>query len=271
MAAKSTRRPRVGDVFEVRTAKGLAYIQFVGMHPMNAHTIRLFMGTHASRPSDVNVILASPSYVTFYPVHWAVRDGEIEYVASCAIPENFKMPMKLINSSLMMRDGKVPTWVVKSRTDRSLEWLPLEEVRGCPIEVLAGYRPFVRRIETGWTPEHELQRMIEQAASPPPPLELPAIPASDSPQVEGVSSLEAPHRTTHFFFFPRKKSASAAADALRERGFQIADLEKSNGKWMLVAETRLVPGAPETDEVHDSLERLAARHGGQYVGWETEV
>src|ERR1700746_286370 len=90
MALTDRGRPRIGDVIEIPTPKGLAYAQFTHKHDVPPHygaLLRVLPGLLPMRPSDFSELVGRPPiFVTFFPLGAACNRDIVHVVASEAIP-----------------------------------------------------------------------------------------------------------------------------------------------------------------------------------------
>jgi tetratricopeptide (TPR) repeat protein len=88
------------------------------------------------------------------------------------------------------------------------------------------------------------------------------------------ADLDTPREVSHWLYFPDRRSAEDAADALRSDGYAVT-VDKSrgdsDGRWCTKALRRIVVSPATIATTRASMERLAARLGGEYDGWEAEV
>ena len=88
------------------------------------------------------------------------------------------------------------------------------------------------------------------------------------------ADLDSPREVSHWLYFPDRRPAEDAADALRSDGYAVT-VEKSGGKsgdrWCARALHRIVVSPATIATTRTSMERLATRLGGEYDGWEAEV
>src|SRR5208283_2406283 len=90
------RRVRVGDILELRTPRGFAYLQYVGRHAYG-DVIRVLKGFHQQRPADPAALAGGLGYYTFYPAKVAARRGFVEAAATdvplptgAAVPQDWR-------------------------------------------------------------------------------------------------------------------------------------------------------------------------------------
>ena len=85
-------RPRIGDVIEIPTPKGMAYAQFTHKHdapPRWGALLRVLPGLFPKRPSDFEELVSQrPVFTTFFPLGASCNRGIIHVVASELIPQH---------------------------------------------------------------------------------------------------------------------------------------------------------------------------------------
>lgn len=108
--------------------------------------------------------------------------------------------------------------------------------------------------------------------SAPPPLQQ-----GDGMVIQALAQhagLDTPREVSHWLYFADRRSAEDAAAALRSDGYAVA-LEKSagrsDGQWCAKALHQIVVSPVTIATTRASMERLAARLGGEYDGWEAAV
>lgn len=88
------------------------------------------------------------------------------------------------------------------------------------------------------------------------------------------ADLDTPREVAHWLYFPDRRSAEEAADALRSDGYAVT-VDKSrgdsDGRWCAKALRQVVVSPVTIATTRTSMERLAARLGGEYDGWEAAV
>ena len=88
---------------------------------------------------------------------------------------------------------------------------------------------------------------------------------------EAGSDLSKPHEIDHWLYFPAQAPAQAVAKELAAKGFSSVSVAKSKNEWQVKAHNRMVPSSAAVASTTKILESLAAKHGGEYDGWETQV
>lgn len=87
------------------------------------------------------------------------------------------------------------------------------------------------------------------------------------------SDLSKPHQIEFFLLFPDAERAQAATTELMRRGYDTAPPEKSpeHETWTVYASRRMLPELDLITASTQDLDALAARHGGDFDGWETAI
>ena len=96
------------------------------------------------------------------------------------------------------------------------------------------------------------------------------------------SDLSRPHHTIHFLYFKSKAAAETAADELRAAGYENVRVDRAPTlslwarlfaykQFSCIAETHVVPSEAAVFATTDRMNALAAKHGGNYDGWEAGI
>lgn len=83
------QRPRIGDIFELRTPCGFGYIQYSHEHPEEGTLVRVLPGVFPERPAEIRRLAEDHRFFVLYPVSAAVRAGAAEFVESAPVPEKY--------------------------------------------------------------------------------------------------------------------------------------------------------------------------------------
>lgn len=153
---QSPSRTKFGDVFEIKTARGLGYFQFVNKHPEFGQLIRVLPGIHEERPADLSKLSAEKEvYFVFFPVTAAVSKALVEKIG------NFAVPIWAQGIPLMRRPGarapggKVLTWfIVNDRGEKLVKELS-EDQRQLSLAVIWNDTLLAERIAAGWKPSDD--------------------------------------------------------------------------------------------------------------------
>ena len=77
----------IGDLFEISTPPGLAYLQLTHTDPDQGSLIRVLPGTHGGRPEALEPIVQThEQFHAFFPLAAALRRGIVERVGNYEVP-----------------------------------------------------------------------------------------------------------------------------------------------------------------------------------------
>jgi len=154
-AAERTR-PRIGDVIEIETPKGLAYAHYTHRHqdpPRYGALLRVLPGLHARRPSDFAPIVEQDDrFCVFFPLGAAANRGLVRIVANAVIPDA-KQAFPVFRSRVIVGDQVGPWKIWAGTTERSARrgdrWTR-HAVRQVWNDAL-----LIDRIASGWSPDDD--------------------------------------------------------------------------------------------------------------------
>jgi len=151
----SRKRARPGDVIEVVTPSGLAYVQYVGKHPKYGDAIRVLPGFFQEQPRDWSALLAQEGYVTFYPLNAAVSQELVTVAASEAILPGKGMPSVWRRAGWRNEDGKAVLWFICEGDKETRRPGLSEEEKRLPIMAIWNHEFLVTRMVGEWRPERD--------------------------------------------------------------------------------------------------------------------
>jgi hypothetical protein len=160
MAKRKAVKPRTGDIFEVPTEAGLAYVQYTHEHPDQGTLIRVLPGIFPKRTDDVCALAERDSvFVSFCPIDIGVEQGWVP-VGNCPVPKSAR-PFPLFRYGITSPvPGKVGVWKVAvwklwdgDKLERIGDLTP--EQRKLPIYGIFAPSMIAERIAAGWTPERD--------------------------------------------------------------------------------------------------------------------
>jgi len=153
----------VGDIVELKTSAGLAYLQFTHEHRNMGALVRVLPGLFANRPRDFEFLTRQKElYFTFYTLRHAVRTGEATIVSHQAVPDWAQPYPMMRHSADCDRTGKTLLWrIVRADTPFTLEELRKAptytelppELERLSTHVLHSHPSLVYHLAQGWTPE----------------------------------------------------------------------------------------------------------------------
>lgn len=153
----SHARIKVGDVFEIRTTKGLAYAIYTNNHsdpPKYGALIRVFDKIFPARPTKMRDLLdVRVRFETFFPLQSAVNKGIFPIVGNLKVPEKL-LTFPIFRTGMVdPKTKKISNWWL---WDGQKEW-PIgslsPEQRKFPILGVWNDINLVQKLEEGWRPE----------------------------------------------------------------------------------------------------------------------
>ena len=157
---KSIRRIRkkIGDVIEVPTSKGLAYVQYTHEYtkpPKWGSLIRVLQGFYKKRPSmeELGEVVDLPHrFQTFCPVYRVVNIGDFDRVGNFPVPA-FAQKFPIFKNMQYLFKRPPPEEAIWYLWDGEKSWkvgkLSLEEQMKYPFKSIYNDTGLVHIIETG--------------------------------------------------------------------------------------------------------------------------
>lgn len=263
------KKPKVGDVAEIRTPEGLAYIQYTHDGKGNGELVRVLPGSYRSRPNLEALVLQRELYFIFYTMKYAIREKQVEIVCSLPVPEWARPEPLMRHESGRTRDGKITGWrIVPALSPLTVDFLirtPVireltQEQSRLSIRQIWPHPVIVRELARGWTPERaegleDQDRTKARARRAAQNL----VPAADEAM-------------RYYLYFPVQTAAECAAEQLRDRGFHVEVRKGADGEnWLALAKGARPKTEEEMDRLWNEMESLAAQYRGEYDGWEIAV
>lgn len=145
---------KIGDVVEIKTAKGLAYAQYAHKHKQYGALLRVF-GDFYEVPQNGFAELEKnkPTSMCFFPLNAAVDQGIVSIVDNVALPTEAQVFPVFRAGVTDPSTRKVGGWWL---WDGEKEWRVGDlnaEQRKFPIRGVWNDTLLIERIESGWTPE----------------------------------------------------------------------------------------------------------------------
>ena len=251
------RPPRVGDLIEIPTAKGLAYAQFTHKVPSYGHLIRVVEGIWRARPDPLDgVVNSATRFFTFFPVTAALNQHIVAHAGNLPVPPQFTdFPLMRKSGLQPPGGGKVDWWLWDGKDEWRIGPLTPEQ-RKLSIAQVMNDTMLITRIESDWRPETDILTNRSDA------------PAS-RPAEQGRAA--APPAIDWYLYFSSRKEADRAADSLRSDGLRVEVRPGATGGWLALAHGE--PPASEDAFAHleARLRELAESLNGEYDGWEASV
>jgi hypothetical protein len=248
------QKTSIGDILEVPTKRGLAYVQFSHYHEPPPHMgaiIRVLPGFFQERPLEFQSLADQKElYFTLFPVQAAVNRKIFSVVGHAAIPPHANEFPLFRNGVINPQTGKVDQWWLWDGTkswkigDLTDDQLDLSLESGWNDVLL------ISRLEQGWTPRNA--EVFVQAARL-------RNKIKKTPSVKGIR---------HSLLFKSKSLAEQAQPLIDQAGFKSDLIDHGSGFTLAVPQ-----GAPLTEEyiehVTVQLAEIARKAGGRYDAWET--
>ena len=152
------RKISLGDIFELKTEKGLAYIQYVLKDPYHSYLVRVLDGVFKTRPSVFSELVRKKEiYYEFVPpLLYELNKKIIAHVGCEEVPEKFKtMPVFRIIGFPDNETQKVNSWRIwENGKERFIGKLTAKYL-DTPTLSLSGTGGVAHSIEEGYTPRND--------------------------------------------------------------------------------------------------------------------
>jgi hypothetical protein len=146
-------RARIGDVLEMKTAKGLAYAQYTHQNPLMGGLIRILPGLFSKRPQSLAELVEERTKgVVFFPVKAAVKGRVFPVVANLPVPDHSAGFPLFRAAGPPNISGTISWWLWDGEREWEIGKLTNEQ-RKLPIRVLWTDKMLIQRLESGWGPE----------------------------------------------------------------------------------------------------------------------
>ena len=154
------RSLKIGDVLEVPTPRGLAYVQYTHYQKSMGTLIRVLPGFHQSKPADfVELAKAKELYFVFCPVETLVNQGFLRVASNECVPDSaVRFPPMRRRGFVrpLAKGGGVSSWtIVEGKKERRVEKLTAAQAR---LSIVSAWNlgMLVLRLTEGWVPEDDL-------------------------------------------------------------------------------------------------------------------
>lgn len=159
-------KKKIGDVIEIPTSKGFAYVQYTHEHKGPGtkwgSVIRILEGFYKERPSEQQItrIVGKPHrFQTFFPIHYLVNLGDWERVGNFEVPE-FAQKFPIFKNMKYLFKRPKPEEAEWSLWDGEKSWfvgkLSSEEQMKYPKKSAFNDTGLIEAIETGMSGDLKL-------------------------------------------------------------------------------------------------------------------
>jgi hypothetical protein len=260
-----TQKPHIGDIYEIRTHSGLAYVQYTHEAEDGTQLIRVLPGVYSIRPDDISTLSQQRElYFTFTILIHALRKKELNLVSNQPVPEWSKSFPTMRKVAGRARGGKILGWHIGhglrlysvQEMQRALHVRKLTpEQKKLSIAAIWPVAALADQIEQRWTPE--CAEEFEEAARKKTEQEFQR---TESRQRESKF-------IDHYLYFAKRSNAKQAGEQLRAGGWLVEIKMGADGKNWLVLAKQPVPIKQDIEDIRDYLEQLAKDFQGEYDGW----
>jgi hypothetical protein len=146
-------KPKFGDVYEIVTPDGLAYMQYTHESPRFGSLIRVLPDVFETRPDDLEALASRKErFNAFFPLEAASKQGIAELAGTAPVPEEAREFPTFRSGRRNPDTGEFGTWWLWDGED---EWRVDEltdEQRDLSPRGIVNDTRLIERIVGGWTP-----------------------------------------------------------------------------------------------------------------------
>ena len=148
------KRIKLGDIFEIKTSKGLVYIQYVHKNNLNLEMIKVYDGIFNQGPENLEYLkVGKERFFVHFPLLAAYKQGIVEFVCNQGIGD-FKMP-QYMRTPHKIRDEFLGWHIVNTESmQRSLVTSLSEDQRKLSPWGVWNDTLLKERLESGWSLEN---------------------------------------------------------------------------------------------------------------------
>ena len=154
-------KPKVGDVIEIKTSKGLAYAQVTHIHKSHGALLRVLPSSLQSRPDDLTHVVGEvEKFITFVALTVPIKKGSMAIVGNLPVPVWAQEFPTFRSGMPNAKTNKVEVWWL---WDGEKHWRVGEltkEQRKLPIGGIWGEEFLIDRLESGWLPDPTHDRAV---------------------------------------------------------------------------------------------------------------
>jgi hypothetical protein len=150
------KKIQIGDIFELKTPKGLVYLQYIYNDVEYGYLIRVLPGFFDARPKSFSDVGEKKElYFVFFPVQAALNREIILFISKEKVPDWAKDRPLMRRPGGRSQNGKILNWWLSDgHKETQIDSLN-EKQRKLSIAVICNDTMLVQRICEGWLPEFE--------------------------------------------------------------------------------------------------------------------
>lgn len=253
----ASKKPRFGDIIEITTPKGLAYLQYTAKDALYGDLVRILPGLFQTRPSSFEKLVGGKElYFTFYPVTAPILREVLTIVSNEEIPRWAQGIPIMRKAGGRTNQGKVRNWwIVEGDQSFKVDTLTPEQ-ENLSVMGIWTHPLLVHRLVEGWLPK--------DAGKGRPPG------ARQRTSRETGNDEPLTQRVEHYLYFSRRDTGEKAAAKIRPMNHKVEVLPADENLWVVLVHQR-AEDKSEISATKDALEALAEELKGDYDGFEIGV
>ena len=154
-------KPRIGDVVEIKTSKGLAYAQVTHTHNTHGTLLRVLPSFFDGQPADLAQIVDQlEMFVAFVELTIPIKKGSMAVVANLPVPVWAQKFPTFRSGMPNPKTNKVEVWWLWNGEKHWRIGKLTDEQRKLPIGGIWGDEFFIDRLESGWRPDPTHDRAV---------------------------------------------------------------------------------------------------------------
>lgn len=256
-----TQKLKIGDILEVRTPRGLAYVQYSHYKKPYGTLIRVLSNFYQSRPMDFSQIAQGKElYFVFCPIEALVVKRLLEVVANEKIPDTAKGFPVMRERGLVRpvaKGGGVSHWSILEGEEKSrVEKLTPDQAK-LSIASIWNLGMLVHRLTEGWLPEMDMG--VQKTGVPNTMEKL----QGSVPGIKGIR---------HFLYVETEAAARQIQQRISARPWSVEVRPSAEGRqWLVLVSDPKVADEDSLSDTRTQLETLAIEFKGEYDGWEMDM
>ncbi len=143
---------KFGDIFELKTSKGYAYLQYIFNDKLTGEYVRVFYDLYYERPKQFDELLKSDFFHLCFALKAAVKLGIIKKVAYNELSKSFQYPL-FFRSENLFKDGYWDIINIKTRERVVCQELTQEQQKYSPWSCWNDTL-LIENLENGWRLEN---------------------------------------------------------------------------------------------------------------------